>query len=71
MDIENTTMLLRRAFAGESFTLDSDRYSLHDLTQVALSLRPDANLAIRHADHMSPIERASIESAGDGRVIFL
>ena len=70
-DLETTTAILRRAFAGESFTLDSDHYSLHQLTQVALALRADANLAIRHAASMSPIERASIESVGRGRVVFI
>jgi len=69
--IEDTKSLLRRAIAGESLTLDREAYSLHDLTQVAVALREGANLAIRNADLMSPIERASIASAGRGRIVFL
>ena len=67
----DTRNLLRRALAGESLTLDRDHYTLHDLTQVALALRPDAKLAICHADAMSPLERASIASVGKGSVHFI
>ena len=68
---EPKTTLLRRALAGESLTLDRVTHSLHDLTQVALALREDANLAIRNADLMSPIERASVASVASGRIVFL
>lgn len=68
---EDTRALLRRALAGESFTVDREVYTLHDLTQIAVALRPDANLAIRNADRMSPIERSSIVTAGKGRIVFL
>ena len=64
-------MMLRRALAGESLTLDRESFTLHDLTQIAVALCDDANLAIRNADMMTPIERASVESAGRGRIVFL
>ena len=67
----DTKGLLARALAGESLTLDRIIHSLHDLTQIAVALREDANLAIRNADLMSPIERASVESVGRGRIVFL
>ena len=69
--IEDTRSLLRRALAGQDLDLDASAYPLHDLTQVALMLQPQARLAIRQATHMSPLERASIASAGRGRVMFL
>ena len=67
----STTSLLRRVIAGESLTIDGDTHSLHELTQLAVALREDANLAIRNGQLMSPIERASVASAGRGRIIFL
>ncbi len=70
-DIEDKTTLLRRAIAGESLTLDSEIHSLQVLTQVAVVLQADANLAIRNAELMTPIERASVASAGRGRIVFL
>lgn len=66
-----TNSLLRRAIAGESLTIDGDAHSLHELTQLAVALREDANLAIRNAQLMSPIERASVASVGRGRIVFL
>ena len=69
--VENVRDLLRRAYAGESLTLDRHAYSLHDLTQIALALRTEATMAVRHADLMSPIERASVTTVGRGRVVFL
>lgn len=69
--IDDTRGLLRRALGGESFTLDRQIYSLHDLTQIAVALRPQAELAISNADLMTPIERASIASASAGRIVFL
>ena len=63
--------LLRRAFAGESLTVDRGEHTLHDLTQIALALRPDAGLAITQAGTMSPLERASVATVGRGRVVFL
>ena len=63
--------LLRRALAGESFLLDRAVCTLHDLTQIALALRPGANLAIRHSDLMTPIEKSSIATVARGRVVFL
>lgn len=71
MKAEETKALLRRALAGESFTVDREAYSLHDLTQIAVALRPEANLAIRNAALMSPIERSSVATAGKGRIVFL
>ncbi len=68
---EDKTTLLRRAIAGESLTLDSEVHSLQVLTQVAVVLQADANLAIRNAELMTPIERASVASAGRGRIVFL
>ena len=68
---EDTRSLLRRALSGQNLDVDAGAYKLHDLTQVALVLQPQASLAIRHADHMSPLERASIASVGRGRVVFL
>ena len=68
---EDTKTLTRRALAGESFTVDREPYSLHELTQVAVALRPDAAMAIRGASALTPIERASIESVSPGRVVFL
>lgn len=68
---DDTRALLRRALSGQNLDLDGSVYKLHDLTQVALMLHPQASLAIRHADHMSPLERASIASVGRGRVVFL
>ena len=62
--------LLRRALAGEDLNIDSTSYSLHDLTQLAVALQPGADLAIRHAATMTPIERASIATVGKGRVLF-
>jgi len=69
--IEDTKSLLRRALGGDSLTLDREYYSLHDLTQIALALQPGAQLAIRRADLMTPIERASIATVGRGRIIFI
>ena len=69
--IADTKTIVRRALAGESFVLDGLAYSLHDLTQIALAVQPEANLAIRHADIMSPIERASIATAARCRIVFL
>ena len=69
--LEDTTTLLRRALSGESLTLDREAFSLHDLTQIAVALREGANLAIRNGDLMTPIERASIATAGRGRIVFL
>lgn len=69
--IEDARTLLRRALAGQDLDLDASAYPLHDLTQIAVVLQPQARLAIRHADHMTPLERASIVSAGRGCVIFL
>ncbi len=69
--IDDTRTLLRRALAGQDLDVDGGAYRLHDLTQIALMLQPQASLAIRHADHMTPLERASIASAGRGRVVFL
>ncbi len=63
--------LLRRAFAGDDLTLDRDDYSLHELTQIALAMRPGAGLAVTRAATMSPLERASVASVGAGRVVFL
>ena len=68
---KDTKHLLARALAGESLTLDRVIHTLHDLTQIAVALREDANLAIHNADLMSPIERASVESVGRGRIVFL
>ena len=63
--------MLRHALAGGSMTLDRHAYSLHDLTQVALALQPDATLAIRNGELMAPIERASVASVGRGQVVFV
>ena len=63
--------MLRHAFAGGSMTIDRHACSLHDLTQLALALQPSATLAIRHAELMTPIERASIATVGRGHVIFV
>ena len=71
MVIEDTKTMLRRAFAGESLIVDRDEHSLHDLTQIAVALQPGAHMAIRNAQLMSPIERASIESASGGRIVFV
>ncbi len=67
---EDTRLLLRRALAGENLDVDGEALSLHDLTQIAIALQPEADLAIRHASAMTPIERASIATAGRGRVLF-
>ena len=63
--------MLRHALAGGSMTLDRHAFSLHDLTQLALALQPGATLAIRDADLMTPIERASIATVGRGHVVFV
>ena len=67
----DTKTIVRRALAGESFIVDGLAYSLHELTQIAIAVQPEANLAIRHAEIMSPIERASIATAARCRVVFL
>lgn len=69
--IEDIRTLLRRALTGQSLDLDGSVYPLRDLTQIAAVLQPQASLAIRHADHMTPLERASIASVGRGHVVFL
>ena len=69
--VDEQRAMLRRALAGESLTLDREAFTLHDLTQIAVALREDANLAIRNAGIMTPIERASVQSAGRGRIVFL
>ena len=69
--VADTKTIVRRALAGESFVVDGLAYSLHDLTQIALAVQPEANLAIRHAETMSPIERASIATVSRGRIVFL
>ena len=63
--------LLRRALEGESFLLDRANCTLHDLTQIAVVLHPGADLAIRHSDLMTPIEKSSIATVARGRVVFL
>jgi hypothetical protein len=67
---EDTRHLMRRALAGENLNIDGLAYSLHDLTQIAVSVQPGADLAIRHAATMTPIERASLATVGKGRVLF-
>ncbi len=69
--VDDTRTMLRRAIAGESLIVDREHYSLHDLTQIAIALQPGAHMAIRNADLMSPIERASVETASTGRVVFV
>lgn len=66
----DTKQLLRRALAGENLSLDGASYTLHDMTQIAVAVQPGSDLAIRNAFMMSPIERASIATAGRGRVLF-
>ena len=68
---EPTPHLLRRALDGENLTLDGDRHTLHDLTQVALAMRSEATLAIVHGSHMTPLEQASVATVGKGRVTFV
>ena len=68
--IDDTKRLMWRALAGESLSIDSMCYSLHDMTQLAVALQPGADIAIRHASTMTPIERASISTVGKGRVLF-
>jgi hypothetical protein len=68
---QDTKTLLRRALAGESLAVDSEAHSLHELTQIAVALQPGANMAVRNADRMSPIEKASIETASKGRIVFV
>ena len=63
--------LLRRALDGESFLLDRAVCTLHDLTQVAAMLHPGADLAIRHSELMTPIEKSSIATVARGRIVFL
>ena len=60
-----------RALTGGSVDVSGISYSLHDLTQIALALKPDAHLAIHDAEIMTPLERASIASVGMGLVVFL
>ena len=67
---EDKKRWLRQALAGENLALDSLTCSLHDLTQIAVALQPGADLAIRNASLMTPLERASIQSVGKGRVLF-
>lgn len=62
--------MLKRALDGESFVVDREHYTLHDMTQIALALKPGAHLTIVHSALMSPIERASIASVGQGRIVF-
>ncbi len=63
--------LLRRALDGESFLLDRAVCTLHDLTQIAAVLHPGADLAIRHSELMTPIEKSSIATVARGRIVFL
>ena len=63
--------MLRRALEGESFLLDRAICTLHELTQIAVVLHPGADLAIRHSELMTPIEKSSIATVARGRVVFL
>ena len=63
--------VLRRALDGENVTLDSDRHSLHQITQVAAALNAGANLIIHHGRLLTPLERATIQSVGRGHISFL
>ena len=67
----STKELVLRALTGGSVDVSGVDYSLHDLTQIALALKPEAHLAVRDAGSMTPLERASIASVGTGRVVFL
>lgn len=70
LEPNETRNLLRRALAGDDLAVDSRQHSLHELTQMAVALQPGADLAIRNAAFMTPIERASISTVGRGRVLF-
>ncbi len=63
--------MLRRALNGESFLLDRAVCTLHELTQIAVVLHPGADLAIRHSELMTPIEKSSIATVARGRIVFL
>ena len=67
----STKELVLRAMTGGSVDVSGIAYSLHDLTQIALALKPDAQLAVRDAEALTPLERASIASVGTGLVVFL
>ena len=66
-----TKELVVRAMTGGSVDVSGVDYALHDLTQIALALKPDARLVVRDAEIMTPLERASIASVGIGRIVFL
>ena len=66
-----TKELVLRALTGRDVEVSGLTYSLHDLTQIALALRPPAALSIRDTASMTPLERASIATVGAGKVFFL
>jgi hypothetical protein len=62
--------LVRRAQDGRTLDVDSQSFTLDDLTQIAVALQPGADLLVHHASRMTPIERACLATHGKGRIIF-
>ena len=68
--MDDAKTLICRALLGESINVDRDRYTLHELTQIAVALTRGATLTLHDAADLTPLERASIETVGKGRIVF-
>ncbi len=68
--VPTTKDLLTLALSGLDVSADASACSLHDLTQLAVALGPDAKLTVLNWGHLTPIEQACITSARPGQVSF-
>ena len=67
---EAVNVLVAESLCGSDLDVDCAGLSLHDLSQLAASLRPGAWLTVRDSDTLPPIARASIASLMPGQVRF-
>jgi hypothetical protein len=62
--------LIATALLDRSLSVDAARFNLHELTQIAVALRPERVMTVQSAERLSPIEQAAIASASSGQVHF-
>ena len=62
--------LMATAILERDVSADAGQFGLRDLTQIAALVRPECTLTITKAEHLSPIERAGVETACRGTVSF-
>jgi hypothetical protein len=64
------TVGLKQALSGADVVADAMTLGLHDLTQLAAAVRPNAKLIVVNSDFLSPLERACVATANPGHVVF-